>query len=105
MPRNYVEKRDGGYYLSGSRVSLDSIIHEFLEGASPETIQENFPTLTLEEVYGAITFYLAHRAELGASLSEAIKHGEEIRRAQPSISDDLRERLMRARAGLPSERT
>ena len=54
--REYVEKRSGGYYLVGSRVSLESVIYEFLDGASPEAIVDNFPTLSLEQVYGAITF-------------------------------------------------
>ena len=49
---SYVEERDGGYYLSGSRVSLDSIVHEFRNGSSAETIQQEFVTLTLEQVYG-----------------------------------------------------
>ena len=67
--RKYVERRDGGYYLVGSRVSLESVIYEFLDGASPETIVDNYPTLSLEQVYGAITFYLANRSELNGYLA------------------------------------
>ncbi len=62
MVREYIEKRDGTYYIAGSRVALESVIWEFLEGASPESIADDFPTLSLEQVYGAITFYLANRA-------------------------------------------
>ena len=36
MAKEYVEKRDGGYYIAGSRVSLDSVVYEFLNGSSPE---------------------------------------------------------------------
>jgi uncharacterized protein (DUF433 family) len=43
----YIEVREGGYYIPGSRVSLSSIISCFREGASPEAIRESFPTLTL----------------------------------------------------------
>ena len=72
MNNQYVERRDGGYWLASSRVSLDSIIFSFLEGLSPETIAaECFPTLTLEQVYGAITYYLSHRAEIDANLRQA----------------------------------
>jgi hypothetical protein len=39
MPGEYVEERDGDFYVAGSRVSLASIIHEFRDGASPETIR------------------------------------------------------------------
>ena len=43
MAQEYVEKRNGGYYVMGSRVSLESVIYPFLDGASPETIVEEFP--------------------------------------------------------------
>jgi uncharacterized protein (DUF433 family) len=60
----YVEQRDGTYRVSDSRVSLDSIVHAFWSGQTPERIAQSFPTLALEQVYGAIAFYLAQRAEL-----------------------------------------
>ncbi len=59
----YVEERNGGFYVASSRVSLASIIYEFRAGSSPETIRRNFPTLSLEQVYGAIAFYLGHQNE------------------------------------------
>jgi uncharacterized protein (DUF433 family) len=69
MSEQYVEERDGGYWVRGTRVSLDSVVYTFLEGLSPETIaSECFPVLTLEQVYGAITYYLANRAEVDAYL-------------------------------------
>jgi hypothetical protein len=58
LDREYVEQRDSGYYVTGSRVSLASIVHQFQEASAPETIRQNFPTLSLEQVYGAIAFYL-----------------------------------------------
>jgi uncharacterized protein (DUF433 family) len=54
MAQNYVDQHDGGYWVAGTRVSLDSVVYAFLEGLSPEGIADNFETLTLEEVYGAI---------------------------------------------------
>ena len=69
MAHEYVEQHDGGYWVAGSRVSLDSVVYAFLDGLAPETIlAECFPVLTLEQVYGAITYYLAHRAEVDAYL-------------------------------------
>lgn len=53
-----MEQVEGAYRVAGSRVSLDSIVYCFREGLSPESIAESFPTLTLEQVYGAIAFYL-----------------------------------------------
>lgn len=65
MSKQYIGHHDGAYWVVGSRVSLDSVVYAFLEGLSPETITtECFPALSLEQVYGAITFYLAHRTEI-----------------------------------------
>jgi len=38
MEKEYVEKRDEGYWIAGTRVSLDSVVFAFLDGLSPETI-------------------------------------------------------------------
>lgn len=69
MAKDYIEKREAGYYLIGSRISLDTIVQAFLDGDSPETIRRSLPTLTLEQVYGSIVFYLAHREEVEASMT------------------------------------
>lgn len=68
MEKSYVRKTEGGYQITGSRVSLDSVVYDFLSGLSPESIVDNYDTLTLGQVYGAITYYLAHRAEVDAHL-------------------------------------
>ena len=58
MNKQYVEKSEGGYRIAGTRVSLDSIVYAYLEGLRPESIADDFPALTLEEVYEAIAYYL-----------------------------------------------
>ena len=79
MDQTYVEQRDGGYWVQGTRVSLDSVVYRFLEGLSPESIADCFPDLTLEQVYGAITYYLAHRAEIDIYLQAADAEYEAFR--------------------------
>lgn len=81
MASEYVEKRDTGYWVTGTRVSLDSIVYAFLQGQTAESIAQSFPVLTLEQVYGAITFYLAHRTEVDSYLSEARSTFEAQRQA------------------------
>ncbi len=66
----YVEQRNDGYWIGSSRVSLDSIVYAFLDGQTAETIAQSFPTLTLEQVYGAIAYYLAHRDDVDAYLQK-----------------------------------
>ena len=102
--REYVEKRNGGYYLLGSRASLEPIVQEFLDGASLESIVERFPTLSLEQVSGAIAFYLANRPEIDDYLAEREELWQEARRTKPPFPLHLRERLERACAGLISDR-
>lgn len=68
MAKDYIESRDGGYWVSESRVSLDSIVYAFLRGASPENIAQSFPILNLEQVFGAIAFYLANQPEIDSHL-------------------------------------
>jgi uncharacterized protein (DUF433 family) len=92
----YIEQRNGGFYVAGTRVSLDSIVHSFKAGDSPETIRQNFSSLTLEQVYGAIAFYLAHEQEIDANIREG---EEEIQRPVPPLSESRPEgytRLERA---------
>ncbi len=102
MARDYVENRDGGYYVIGSRVSLESVICLFLDGASPETIVDEFPTLSLEQVYGAITFYLADRSKIDAYLAESERLWDEAGKNQSPVPPALRQRLERARRELTS---
>ena len=68
MNKQYVEQREGVYWVASTRVSLDSIVYAFLDGQTAESIAQSFPVLTLEQVYGAITFYLAHRPVIDAYL-------------------------------------
>lgn len=68
MDNNYVSVVDEIYRIAGTRVSLDSIVYDYLSGLSPENIADNFDTLSLEQVHGAITFYLSHRDEVDKHL-------------------------------------
>ena len=64
MTSEYIEERNGGYYIAGTRISLDSVAYSFERGSSPEAIQQSFPLLKLAQIYGAIAFYLDHQAEV-----------------------------------------
>ena len=68
MKKPYIEKRKEGYLIVGSRVSLDSVVYAFLEGQSAESIAQAFPVLSLEQVYGAIAYYLANKKNIDAYL-------------------------------------
>jgi uncharacterized protein (DUF433 family) len=104
MPKEYVEQRNGGYYVQGTRVSLDSVVYAFLRGESSDGIGESFPALSLEQVYGAIAFYLAHRESIDSYLQEGkaefARLRDEARRKHPR----LYAKLDAARESTPSPR-
>ncbi len=101
MDKSYVEQRDGGYWVKGTRISLDSIVYAFKRGAAPESIQHSFPLLSLEEIFGAITFYLAHEQEIDAYLQRAKEEldaqAKEINAKARAAKPELFERLEKAR--------
>jgi uncharacterized protein (DUF433 family) len=92
-PKSYVEYRNDAYWVEGTRISLDSIVYAFQKGLSPESIVQSFPLLTLEQVYGAITFYLANRAEIDVYLAaedEAFKAmPQPLQTADPALYGKL----------------
>jgi uncharacterized protein (DUF433 family) len=102
MAKEYVEEKNGGYYVAGTRVTLDSIVQCFNEGLSPEAILEEFEALTLAQVFGAITFYLENQPSFDAYRVRQEKRFAAIRRSAIPISPELRKRLDAARERLHS---
>src|SRR5258708_39221352 len=102
---DYVERREEGYYVAGSRVSLDSIVMAFWRGQAPESILRSYPSLTLAQIYGAIAFYLSNQAEIDSYLKEwdarTAEQRAEARRAHP----ELHAKLLAARRETPATRS
>jgi uncharacterized protein (DUF433 family) len=97
----YLEARNGGYYVAGSRIGLAVIAHEFRRGRSAEAIFETYPSVgSLAKVYGVITFILEHPAEVEAYLNEEERVFEALQARYP-LSEDLLERFEQARNEAP----
>jgi uncharacterized protein (DUF433 family) len=96
----YVEERGGGYYVAGSRVSLASVIFEFRNGAPPEAIRQNFPSLSLAKVYGAIAFYLNHPDESEAYLQRLSDRWHDLEQLGQQPPEELQKKLSGARERL-----
>lgn len=54
--------------IKGHRIGIDNVIEYYLQGCTPEQIQEHFPTLILEQIYATITYYLHNKDEVNAYL-------------------------------------
>lgn len=104
MSKEFVERRDGSFYVVGSRVPLAHLVYEFQRGESPEAIRSHFPTLSLEQVYGAITFYLGNGNEVEDDIGERKRVEDEFTTAHPA-PPHLKEKLERARQQLLARRT
>jgi len=105
MHGEYIEQRNGGYYVAGTRVSLDSVVCAFRCGDSPERILESYPLLgSLARVYGAIAYYLDHKADVDDYL-ETSERGFEAGSIPLSEENPvLWQRLQRARAKVDEPR-
>jgi uncharacterized protein (DUF433 family) len=104
MHSEYIEQRNGGYYVPGTRVSLESIVCSFNEGRSPEAIQEDFPLLTRAQVYGAIAFYLDHQTEVDRYCEDAKRDFEVGSISLAQENPELWDRLQRARTRMGESR-
>jgi uncharacterized protein (DUF433 family) len=102
MAKEYVEERSGGYYVTGTRVSLDSIAQCFNEGLSPEAILGEFETLTLAQVFGAVAFYLENQPAIDSYRMRQMQRFEAVRRGASPLLAQLRQRLDSAREQLHS---
>src|SRR5260370_38402099 len=98
------EERSDGYYIRGTGVSLDSVVYSFLRGESPDGIAESFPALTLEQVYGAIAFYLANRETIDHYLEEGKAEFARLRDESRRKHPQLYAKLHAARQRTPTTR-
>jgi uncharacterized protein (DUF433 family) len=95
-----VRDEAGVLRITGSRVTLDSIVHQFNSGATAEQIQEDFPSLTLREVYAVIAYYLQNTDAVDDYLRGETHAAGEFRREAEALRDtgELRKRLRQRRA-------
>ena len=96
MNSEYIEERGGGYYIAGTRISLDSIVYSFERGNSPEAILESFSLLKLAQIYGAIAFYLDHQVRVRQYLEEKERRIQGSSIPLSEVNSELWDRLQRA---------
>ncbi len=92
--KTYVEGDSLGALRVGPLgVSLDSVVIAFQQGHSAETIQQLYPALSLEEVYGAIAFYLANRDEVHQYLERQDQLWDQVRKRAAQNASSVVQRL------------
>lgn len=98
----YIQERDGNLYVEDTRVTVRSVITEWLQGLSAEEIARDFPGLSLAQIYGTIAAYLDHEAELTTFFREsdalAASSRAEAEASDPAFYAMIRQRFAQERA-------
>ena len=89
---------EDGWRITGTRVSLDSVVYLYREGADPETIVLEFPSISLEQAHGVIAFYLRNRKAVEHYLCDQKHRADELRAESEKKHRALLERLRAERA-------
>ena len=69
----------GALRVGDSRVLLELVIHAFEDGATPETIAQQYPTASLADIYSVIAYYLRHPGEVDIYLAGRESQASEVR--------------------------
>ena len=94
---------DGVVRVSRTRVTLDTIVQAFAEGATAEEIAQQYPAVPLADIYSVIGFYLRRQAAVDAYLRARHQRAEQIRQHNEARHNPvgIRERLLNRRAPGP----
>lgn len=98
LPSVIERTTEGTWRVTGTRVSLDSVVYAFRHGSTPEEICQDFPTLSLAQVYAVIAYYLHYRQAVDAYLAEQDQYDQHARQELTARHGDfyreIRQRLL-----------
>lgn len=97
METEYIHRVDGSYRVGATRVSLDSLVYLFREGMSAESMVESYPALTLDQVHGALAYYLRNQKEIDAHLANEERASQVLQAQSRRTNAELMAKLQRAR--------
>src|SRR5205814_7188313 len=77
VPLSFAE--DGTIRVAGTRVSLESILHHYQQGATAEEIVLRFPALRLADVHSCLAYYLNHQEKVHEYMTRQRERADELR--------------------------
>jgi uncharacterized protein (DUF433 family) len=88
--------KDNVARVGGTRVTLDTVVRSFTRGATAEEIAQQYPSLSLSDVYATISYYLQNREEVEKYLEKRRKRARAVKRENQKRfgQTEIRERLM-----------
>jgi uncharacterized protein (DUF433 family) len=98
LPPIIEKTAQGTWRIAGTRISLDSVVYAFCQGSTPEEVCQDFPGLSLAQVYAAIAYYLQYREAVDAYLTEQDQYDEQAKQEltvrHADFYRELRQRLL-----------
>jgi uncharacterized protein (DUF433 family) len=91
---------DGVVRVGNTRITLDTVIGAFKEGATAEEIVWQYPSLSLADVYAVIGYYLQRQSEVESYLAQRQQVVDQIREQNEARFNQqgIRERLLARRS-------
>ena len=85
--------------IKGHRIGIESVLYEYLHNElTPEEMRTRFPTLSLEQIYATILYYLHNEEEIARYLKEWLEHGDQMREQQAQNPTPTMLKLRKIRA-------
>jgi uncharacterized protein (DUF433 family) len=106
LPDLLTRTSEGVLRITGTRITLDSVIQAFHDGATPEEMCQDFSGLALAHIYSVLAFYLTQQDAVDVYLKEQAQATtiirQELQSTHAAFLADLRHRLTTRRASSPS---
>ena len=85
--------------LKGTRVGIETILYDFIyKSRTPEEIAQSYSSLTLEQVYATILYYLHDRESVSQYLADWLEWGRKMREEQQTNPSPVVQKLMKIKA-------
>ena len=92
--------------IKGTRIGIETVLYDYIFRArTPEEIEQDYSTLTLDQVYATILYYLRNKESVEKYITDWIEYGEEMRRQQAENPSPftLRMRALKAKQAKEKE--
>lgn len=85
--------------VKGTRVGIETILYDFIHRCrTPDEIAQSYPSVTLEQVYATILYYLHNKESVSTYLTDWLEHGHKMREEQRRNPSPVVVKLMKLKA-------
>jgi uncharacterized protein (DUF433 family) len=85
--------------LKGTRIGIETILYDYIyRSRNPEEIANLYSSVTLEQVYATILYYLHNKEQVGQYVADWLEWGHQMREEQKQNPLPVSEKLHQLRA-------